>query len=295
MSQKCPGDLAQGKMEAGFNLGLSTLNTLGITILTEVNEKESQQKQCQTLTEFNAKTIQDFISLPQNLEPQFLKVQELLTVMVGYAYKFKSEALPLIIGEQVTLLMRHGNIPASASIYALYSMLLCGSKDFESGFFASEVALSMMEAFPNKQFEMRVRNLIYGCVTPWKRLLKDSIAPLKKGFAVGLEVGDIEYTSYGIFHYINFIYFSETDLSAVVQEIETYSKVLENYKQQGILLSCQIFHQTILNLIQDSATPWQLEGNLFQESKHISDWQASHLDFFLVILYIKQTCAECLV
>ncbi|MEO0986155.1 MAG: ATP-binding sensor histidine kinase [Cyanobacteria bacterium J06639_14] len=285
---KLSSDLAQGEMVAGFNLGLKVLNFLGVKILPEAEGNSNQQKQHQILTEFKAKTIQDLIDLPQNHDPKFLRIQELLTVLVGYAYKFKPELLPLIIGEQVALLIHHGNIPASASIYALYGMLLCGSEDIESGFFAGEVALNMMDLFPAKKYEMRVRNLIYSYINPWKTSLRDSLSPLKQGFTTGLEVGDMEYTSYGINHYAQFLYFSGADLATVNHEISTYCDILENYRQEVILTGVRIFHQMVLNLIHESNTPWQLEGKSFQESKYITDWQRNHLEYFLCTLHINK-------
>ena len=281
-------NLAQGKMSAGYEVGIEVLSSLGVQIASEISERDTQRKQYQILTEFKAKTIQEFISLPQNHDPHFLELQDLLTVMVGYAYKAKPELLTIIIGEQISLLMRHGNIPASASIYALYGMLLCGSQDFESGYFAGEVALAVMQAFPCKRFEMRVRNLIYSYIKPWKKLLKDSIDPIKQGFALGLETGDIEYTVYGINHYAQFLYFSGANLATVDREIATYQKILDAYRQESMLRGVQIFHQTVLNLIHVSDVPWQLEGDIFQESKYVPNWQINHLDFFLAALYINK-------
>ena len=280
-------DLAQGKMLAGFELGRQVLGSLDIHIPTAINEHSVQQKMNHTLTQFKRKTIPELIALPQNHAPQFLKLQELLTVIIGYAYIVRPELLPIIICEQVSLLMQHGNIPASASIYALYGMLLIGT-DPDSGFFAGDVALAVMDAFPSKQFEMRVRNLIYSYITPWKQLLRESLFPLKQGFTVGLEVGDIEYTSYGINHYTQFLYFSGTDLATVDHEMLTYCNILKKYGQEGILAGIRIFHQAVLNLMHGSHCPWQLEGKIFQESNHVMDWQENHLEYYLCVLYINK-------
>ncbi|WP_299403791.1 PAS domain S-box protein [Acaryochloris sp. IP29b_bin.148] len=281
-------DQAQGKMLAGLELGLQVLDQLGIHLSTEIDDEMIQKKLSQILTQFMAKTIDDFVALPQSHDLQLLRTQDLLTLMVGYAYKSKPELLPLIICEQIELLLQQGNIPASASIYALFGMLLCGLQEFESGYFAGEVALAVMEAFPAKQFEMRVRNLIYSFIMPWKSSLKTCIPELKKGFAIGIETGDIEYTTYGINHYCMFLYFAGVDLETVSQEFYTYSNVLENYRQERILSAVQPFHQLVLNLIAPSEKPWELEGDIFQESTVLPYWQENCLDLFLASLFINK-------
>ncbi|WP_299405594.1 AAA family ATPase [Acaryochloris sp. IP29b_bin.148] len=281
-------DQAQGKMAAGLELGLHVLDQLGIHLPTDIDDETVQAKLSHTLTQFMAKTIDDFVLLPQCDDLQLLRTQDLLTLMVGYTYKSKPELLPLIICEQIELLLQQGNIPASASIYGLFGMLLCGFQEFESGYFAGEVALAVMEAFPAKQFEMRVRNLIYSYVYPWKSSLKTCIPELRKGFTVGLEAGDIEYTAYGIHHYCQFLYFAGVDLITAEQEIGVYSHILESYRQEGMLSSVHAFHQTVLNLIEAVEKPWELEGDVFQESKMLPYWQEHHLDFCIASLFINK-------
>ena len=281
-------ELAQRNIATSLDLGLQVLDTLDIRIPQELDQDDTQEKLHQVKAAFKSKTIQAFIELPQNRDTQFLLIQELLTLLVGHAFFYEPELLSLIVSKQVSLLMRHGNIPASASIYALYGMLLSGAQDFDSSFFAGEVALAMREAFPEKQFEMRVLNLVYSYITPWHDLLRNSLIPLKQGFAMGLEAGDIEYTGYGIHHYALLLYFSGVELTTVEHEISTHSKILKNYRQEGTLHAVQLLHQAVLNLITASDRPWQLEGDIFQESNHISYWQENTLGSFLAVLYITK-------
>ncbi|MEM1370571.1 MAG: hypothetical protein AAGG02_21750, partial [Cyanobacteria bacterium P01_H01_bin.15] len=91
-------------------------------------------------------------------------------------------------------------------------------------FWAAEVALAIREAFPEKQFEMRVRNFIYSYIMPWKQLLRDSLTPLKQGFNLGWEVGDLEYTAYGVNHYVQFLYFSGGHLGTLNKQLSDFAE-----------------------------------------------------------------------
>ncbi|MEO1433782.1 MAG: AAA family ATPase, partial [Cyanobacteria bacterium J06633_8] len=275
---------SQGDILSGLELGLKVLDSLGIQIL----KKDSNKILSQTLQEFKAKSINDFIKLPQIKDQKIISIHNLLTLMIGCAYKAKPELLPIIICEQVSLLIHDGNIPASASIYASYGMLLSGLQDFESGNFAGKVALAVMEAFPAREFEVRVINQIYSYINPWKNLLKDSIYSLKQSVPIGIESGDFEYTGYVINHYSQFIFFAGFELNNVVQEISSCCQILKAYREEGTLLVIEIFQQTVLNLLNSSDTPWQLDGEVFQEFQHVQEWERNGLFFLNAAVYINK-------
>ncbi|MEM9925493.1 MAG: AAA family ATPase [Cyanobacteria bacterium P01_D01_bin.50] len=275
---------SQGDILAGLELGLKVLDSLGIQIL----KKDSNKILSQTLQEFQAKSIHEFINLPQIKDQKIISIHNLLTLMIGCAYKAKPELLPIIICEQVSLLIRDGNIPASASIYASYGMLLSGLQDFKSGNFAGKVALAVMEAFPAREFEVRVINLMYSYINPWKNLLKDSIYSLKQSIPIGIESGDFEYTGYVINHYSQFIFFAGFELINVAQEISSCCQVLKAYREEGTLLVIEIFQQTVLNLLNSSDTPWQLDGEVFKEFQHVQEWERNGLFILNAVVYINK-------
>ncbi|MEM9091904.1 MAG: serine/threonine-protein kinase PknK [Cyanobacteria bacterium P01_F01_bin.53] len=217
-------ELSQGNMAVGFELGRKVLDSLGVYIPAESGDAQIPQRLSHIRTEFKGKTLEDFLAPGPSEDAQFLGTQELLTLMLGFVYKVKPDLFPLVICEQVSLSLRYGNTPASASIYAAYGMLLCGSHDFKVGFWAAEVALAIREAFPEKQFEMRVRNFIYSYIMPWKQLLRDSLTPLKQGFNLGWEVGDLEYTAYGVNHYVQFLYFSGGHLGTLNKQLSDFAE-----------------------------------------------------------------------
>ncbi|MEO1432572.1 MAG: AAA family ATPase [Cyanobacteria bacterium J06633_8] len=274
----------EGDVLAGLELGTKVLDSLGIDIL----KKDSDTILSQTSQEFQAKSIDDFINLPQTQDKNILRIHKLLTVMIGCAFKAKPELLPVIICEQITLLLRYGNIPASASIYGCYGMLLSNLQDFESADFAGKVALAVMEAFPHKEFEVRASLFIYSFINPWNKALKESILPLKKYIPTGIESGDIEYTSYVINHYAQFIFFAGFELANIAEEITFYSHILKTHKQEFVLFINEMMHQTAINFLNISDAPWQLDGEVFQESQHIQEWQTNGFAILNGILYINK-------
>jgi len=275
---------AQGKILTGLELGIKVLGYLGIELL----QKDLNEILEQTKLKFQSKTIDDFLDLPQIKEPQFIEIQKLLSIILNCAYKAQPELLPLLICEQVSLLLRCGNIPESASIYATYGMLQCSLEDFESGYFAGEVALAIMQVFPNKEFEIRVDNIFYSYINPWKSLLKESINPLKTSISIGIEYGDVEYTSYAIGHYVGFLFFAGFELIYVAQEIELYCQLAKKYRQEEVVLSINIFQQTIENLLNNSDDPWQLNGDFFQEYKHVQAWESNDILVLNCMLHINK-------
>ncbi|NEQ43262.1 MAG: AAA family ATPase [Leptolyngbya sp. SIOISBB] len=279
---------AQGKIIEALELGIDLLNSLDLEICIETGAAAIERKFKQTLLDFSTKSIRDFVELHQSKEQWLLGVQDLLSLMIGCAYKARPELLSPIICEQVSLLMRYGNIPASASIYANYGFLLCNTKEFEWGYFAGEVALAVMESLPAKQFEARAINIIYTYLKPWKNHLRDSLSHLKKNVSIGLESGDLEYAAYSINNYCKFIYHAGINLETVNQEMKIYCDVLKAYRQEPMLIWTQIFHQTVANLMGNNDFPWEIEGDSFKESEHLLYWQENNIRHFSAPLYINK-------
>ncbi len=279
---------AQGKLIEGLELGLQVLDKLGVFIPKDITEKQVKQKLSQTLQKFHNKSIEELINNPYSGDQNLPHIQSILTLMIGCSYKANPQLLPFIACEQVELTIERGNLPASASIYAIYGMLLCGAQDFESGFRTGEVALRLMDRFPERQFETRVLNLVFGYINPWKSRLKDSLPHLKKGFATGLETGDLEYASYCIYHYSQFLFASGESLGAVDHEIGLYCQALQISKQEAILYLLKILRQTVLNLKGESNEYWCLEGEVFAMSKLLPYLQSSNNRISIGFAYIYQ-------
>jgi predicted ATPase/signal transduction histidine kinase len=279
---------AQGKLLKGFELGLQVLDELGVRIPRNITAENTAENLSQTLNKFQSKSIEELVELPRSSDRNLPAIQEILTLIIGCAYKAYPEFLPFIICEQVNLIIERGNLPLSASIYALYGMLLCGSQDFEVGHRAGEVALSLMERFPEKQFETKVLNLIFAYINPWKNRLKDSLPHLKKGFTVGLETGDLEYASYAINHYCIFLYFSGTSLETNDEEMAVYIEAMKRLKQVSVLNVIQILHQASLNLKSKSNEYSLLDGESCQEKEMIVQLKGESNYYCLAILYVNK-------
>ena len=279
---------AQGKLIEGLELGLQVLDRLGVYIPKEITAQEVKQKLSQTLQKFQSKSIEELINNPYSSDQNLPHIQSILTLMVGCTYKANPQLFPSIVCEQVALTIERGNLPASASIYAAYGMLLCGAQDFESGFRTGEVALCLMERFPEKQFETRVLDIVFGYINPWKSILKDSLPHLKKGFVTGLETGDLEYASYCIYHYCQFLFASGESLGLVDRNLGLYCQALQAIEQDAILYLLKILRQTVLNLKGDSNENWCLEGEVFKASQMLPYLQSSNNRISIAFAYIYQ-------
>jgi predicted ATPase len=99
----------------------------------------------------------------------------------------------------------------------------------------------------------------------WKKHLKKSLELLLEGVQSGLETGNIEDACYCATHYCGYLFLSGENLENVIQKQRQYIDLMVQYKQEIQIHHAQIWGQTVLNLIGDSANPVQLTGKLFDE------------------------------
>jgi diguanylate cyclase (GGDEF)-like protein len=94
---------------------------------------------------------------------------------------------------------RYGFAPAAAHAYISLGMFIGGQQgQFELGYQAGNVALKLLDRFNARDLSARIQLLYNGQIRHWKESLHQTIAPLEAAVYTGLEVQDLEFSSYCI-------------------------------------------------------------------------------------------------
>lgn len=88
-------------------------------------------------------------------------------------------------------------------------MAVCDLTHFEfsfdneivEGYQFGQMSISIFERFKAKVWLVRLSAAYYGCVHPWRKPLKDVLAPLKHAYRLGLETGDLEFSMLSFYFY----------------------------------------------------------------------------------------------
>ncbi|MHC5934279.1 trifunctional serine/threonine-protein kinase/ATP-binding protein/sensor histidine kinase [Nostoc sp.] len=231
----------------------------------------------------------DLITLPQITNPNKLAVIRILAAVSSAAFVVTPALLPFIVLEQVNLSVQYGNTSFSAIGYAYYGLILCGMLgEIDFGYECAQLALLLLEHFNAKELKSRVYVGIHCSVWHWKEPLKNTLPFLREGYQVGLETGDLESAAICGFIYISYCWFMGKELSDLSRESAAFRDQLAHLNQEGLTSHLTVFQQAILNLIGDSAEPWQLSGDAFNREEIVPALQRSGDQTALYYFYASQ-------
>jgi PAS domain S-box-containing protein len=263
---KILGIKAQGKLWDSLNLGLQLLALLGVYFPEKPTPAYIQQVAENTKSLWMNSDILGLLDSPLMNDPEQLTKMRILTQMTPSAFQSDPMLLSLLIFKQIELLITVGNCEISPFSYAEYGILLCGVMgDFKAGYQFGKLALNALERFQLKGGKSRTYFIVHSFISHWTEPLWISLPYCREAYLIGLETGDLESSALNAALYCSSAYYAGQELSSLVVEMKTYFQSISQLKQRTTLGFHAIYYQTVLNLLGQSARPYQLEGEVFAE------------------------------
>ncbi|MEG4120626.1 AAA family ATPase [Microcoleus sp. N9_B4] len=259
---------AQHQFLEAVQIALKSVERLGHSLPEQPSQSDTAKAFEATKSILAGRQPLDLITLPQMKDPNKLAALRILTAVSSSAFVATPALLPFIVLEQVNLSVQYGNTSFSANGYAYYGLMLCGVVgDIDCGYQFAQLALKLLDRFNAKELKSRVYVAIHCSVCHWKEPLKNSLPFLREGYEVGLETGDLESAAICGFTYISYCWFIGRELNDLSRESAAFREQLAHLKQEGLTSHLTVFQQAILNVIGDSAEPWQLTGDAFEREE----------------------------
>jgi PAS domain S-box-containing protein len=263
---KMLGIKAQSKLQDSLNLGLQLLALLGVYFPKNPTPVYIQQVAENTKNLWMNSDILGLLDSPLMNDPVQLTKMRILTQMTPSAFQSDPNLLSLLIFKQIELLITVGNCEISPFSYAEYGLLLCGVMgDFNAGYQFGQLALNVLESFQLKGCKSRTYFIVHSFISHWTEPLWISLPYCREAYLIGLETGDLESSALNAALYCSSAYYAGQELSSLVVEMKTYFQSISQLKQRTTLGFHAIYYQTVLNLLGQSARPYQLEGEVFAE------------------------------
>ena len=200
-----------------------------------------------------------------------LAAMRILKVLASAAYLTDSYLHSFLLCKGVQLSVNYGNSPESAFIYAAYGITLSSvvgntKRSYQFG----QLASSLIEHHPFKRLFTKVTLIVNTFTRHWQQPLHKTITPLMKGYYSGLENGDFEYAAHCANVYSNHSFFLGKPLEQLAHEMTAFEETFKSLKQEIPLNHCQLYRQTILNLMGKSENTCQLFGSSDDEKAILS-------------------------
>ncbi|MCW6034814.1 AAA family ATPase [Spirulina subsalsa FACHB-351] len=279
--------IAQMNLAEAIDVGIEVLKLLNISFPKKPKKRHIIWGFLKTKRLLLGKKVEDLANLPQMTDPYRLATMKILVALIPAAYRSGSWLMPLIIFEQIALSVRYGNCLESIVVYANYGLFLCGFvEQFDLGYQFSELALQLLETYQADSMKAKVYFLNNFCVRHWKISLKELIPWGIEGCQSSLETGDFEYGSYCSYVDWGYSYLVGQNLEELNIKLQRYVEVTQKFNQESMLFNAKVYHQAVLDLLQDNPESNFLEGDVFnkQEKSSTLEFYANFCIYFNLLL-----------
>ncbi|MBD1924542.1 AAA family ATPase [Microcoleus sp. FACHB-831] len=248
--------ISQGQMLKGIDVGLSALKMLGVNLSSDDPDSQWIVK---------LPRIEELKNMPLMTDPYQLAAMRLLMQLSTALYIARPDLMLPAMSTMIDLSIKQGNSPISAYAYGFYGPLLVHAGNIEAAYHTGNLAFSLLEQFDAKSLKAKVYGLFYIYTQPWKKHIKDTFIPLQEGCQIGLETGDIEWSSYCNLNYCSHLFYSGEHLPSADSKIAQYFELAKINKCATATYSNSLWRQLILNLRGLAADKYCLKGESFDE------------------------------
>ena len=274
--------ISQDKQVTAIETGLTTLALLGVNL---VPEEADHQPYLERLPSFES-----LDQYPTTTDPGILAALRILMAITPPIHHVKPHLFPSVALTMVELCLEHGHSPLAAYAYGIYGLFLSAVvNDIESAYLAGKLSLKLLEQYHAKELKTKVEMLFGVFVCAGKEAGRATISLLQEAIRSGLEVGDIEHTSYCIMADCAHKVLVGEPLEITSSRQERYTDLLIQFQQKHCLDYTQIWQQLIQKLQGKVQVSGSLNGEDFNEEVSLRYFQETHNHQSLFALYLTKT------
>jgi predicted ATPase/signal transduction histidine kinase/CheY-like chemotaxis protein len=274
-------------LESSLNLGIQTLELLGIKLKAFPEEDELIAEVNHANETIAARKIEDFIDLPEMQDPEKLAAMVILRECPPPAYSLGSRLLFIIGIKMIELSLTYGNNPHSSVGYIYYSLTLAFvAQDFETAYKFGSLALRLNDdKYQIKPYEALILNTWGGFVSHYTEHLDRSKEHLMRGYYSGVENGAYQWAGYCAINFLFMCFWGTDSLKELSEKID---KIIPGLKKvdPNMVQYYYAVKATIYNLIEPVEDWSVLDESLWPNAKDILNSCLEKNDLFTVFIEI---------
>lgn len=228
------------------------------------------------------KSMDYYNNLPEMKDPEKSAAMRILSDISSASFFAVPDLVPLLAFKMIRLTIRYGLSRKSPFSFVAYGYILSVFlNDIDKGIRFGEIALHLAKKIHADELVASIIATNNLFLVHRRTPITETIPDLEKAFTSGLESGDNEYSSYAAHNIIYQLYIMGYPLSDLARRAETLELKIEKFQQDLTLKRLRLFHQSILNLIEEKEHPDIISGEIFDETEmDIADVSKSNEIYF---------------
>lgn len=213
------------------------------------------------------KTIESLENLPEASDPVKIAAIKLLARNSASFYLVAPNFIPLNIFKLLEMTLKYGISRESLTVFGSYGLILCSAiGDIEKGYKFGQLMLKLYEKYHATEQVAFVNFLMNFFIRHWKEPLQDTFKSLQEGYIKGIEVGDVQYSTFCQIAYFTNRFFKGEKLGILETEIKSAITQVKQFNQKTQALYFQVTKEVIERLMIQTNDPTDLNSPYFEES-----------------------------
>lgn len=263
---KIRGAYNEGKFSDALHIALEVLDLLGVKLPKQPNKVDVLWGLLRTKLALGHRSVASLVDLPIMTAPYPKAAMRILSRIGTAAYFALPLLYPLLAFKQISLSLKWGNAAESAVAYSNYGVILCGVVgDINSGYQFCQLALNLLSRLNAREMIARTECTVSSTIKHWIEPLKETLNPLRKAYALGLETGDVDCSVLATVIYAIHGLLSGSELTQLESELATFLAAIRQSGREKSAGPLEITLQTIQNLLGFVENSCALIGNVLNE------------------------------
>jgi predicted ATPase/class 3 adenylate cyclase len=260
--------IAQNKPYEAVKLGLDILKKMGIHLPLKPGKFAVLKDLIQIKILLRNKSIEYYNNLPEMKDPEKNAAMRILSDISSASFFAVPNLLPLLAFKMIRLTLSHGLSRKSPFSFVAYGYILSVFlNEIDKGISFGEIALHLAKKIHAEELIASIIATNNLFLVHRKTPITETIHDLEKAFTSGLESGDNEYASYAAHNMVYQFLIMGYPLADLAKKAEILELKIEKFQQDLTLKRIRLFHQSVVNLIEETDQPDILCGEIFNEAE----------------------------
>jgi len=176
--------------------GIEICGRLGLALPSDPTRLDIARILGRVLWRVRNMTDESLATLPAVEDPRALRLIRIMSSMTACAYVSRPYLWPVLIGNCLTLMLRHGRGPTHALLFVWFATALNAVGFYGASVRFSRLGTRLMSAPDGAAFLPKLHHAMGQFVSHWNEPIDRSIAWCREGYALGRRVEDAEFAGY---------------------------------------------------------------------------------------------------
>ena len=258
----------KGDYQAATEYGIKALNLLKIPFSLEQIEPQIGAEIHEINTLLADKTIDSLIELPELTDSKYKLSIAVLMNMQSAAFYSNKTLWTLINLKAVSLSIKHGNSPESASAYFGYGVVLCAVMgNYQAGYQFGKLAYDLSLQFNSLSQLCKTCNILANFITIWTKHLSHTEKLNDLGFQAGIDSGELQFAGFLLVHKTLNPFFQGKNLESINKQVIEHIKFAQKTNNKAAFDSLSATKVILDNLLGNTKSFFHFINEFFDETQ----------------------------